>query len=342
MGPRGKVLVLFLSLVLLGLASLALGSVHIPLQDVLSILAGGEASRPAWSTIVLDFRLPRTLAALLAGAGLAVSGLLMQTLFRNPLAGPYVLGISSGASVGVAFLILGGGTAFLARFGLLGDLGVIVAASLGAAVVLALVLAVARRVHPLTLLILGVLFGYGALALVTLLVHFSPPQKVRAYLAWTFGSFSGVTWGQLALLAPLIVLGLLLAFLAAKALNALLLGETYGRTLGLEVGRLRVLLLSATSILAGGVTAFCGPIGFLGVAVPHLARALLATADHRLLLPATALAGASLALLADLVSRLPGSQEVLPLNAVTALLGAPVIAWVILRRSTLGMGRSDA
>jgi iron complex transport system permease protein len=220
----------------------------------------------------------------------------------------------------------------------MGDLALISAASFGAAVALALVLLVARRVHALTLLILGVLFGYGAGALVTLLLHFSPPEKVRAYVAWTFGSFGGVTWSQLRLLAPLLLFGLGLSLLSAKGLNGLLLGEAYGRSQGLEVGRLRVLLLIATALLAGGVTAFCGPIGFLGVAVPHLARALLGSADHRPLLPVTAMAGGLIALLADLVSRLPGSQEVLPLNAVTALLGAPVIAWVILRRPGLGAG----
>ncbi len=317
--------------------SLASGSASIPLGDVLGILAGGEGDKAAWGTIVLQFRLPKALTATLAGAGLAVSGLLMQTLFRNPLAGPYVLGISAGASLGVAVVVLsvGAGTQLLAGLGLLGDFGLIVAASLGAGAALALVLVAARRVSTLTLLILGVLFGYATSALVTVLLHFSLADRIQSYVAWTFGSFGGVTWSQLKVLAPALLAGIALAVLVSKPLNALLLGEAYARSLGLSVGRARFVILLATALLAGGTTAFCGPIGFLGVAVPHLARGFFRSSDHRVLVPGTALAGALIALLSDLVAQLPGQEAVLPLNAVTALIGTPIIAAIILRRRGL-------
>lgn len=319
-------------------ASLASGSAAIPAADVLRILAGAAVGPASWTTIVHEFRLPKAVTALLAGAALAVSGLLMQTLFRNPLAGPYVLGLSAGASLGVALVVLaaaGGGAGLVAGLGLAGELGLVTAACAGAGAVLALVLAAARRVSNLTLLILGVLFGYAVSALVTVLVHFSAAERIQAYLAWTFGSFGAVTWSELAVLAPALVLGLAAAFVLAKPLNALLLGERYAESLGLTVRRARFAILLATAVLAGGVTAFCGPVGFIGVAVPHLARGYFHAADHRVLVPGTALAGAVVALLSDLVAQLPGSASNLPLNAVTALLGAPVIIAVILRRRGL-------
>ncbi len=320
------------------LVSLAAGSARIPVSEVVTILTGGEAERASWRGIVLDFRLPKALSAALAGAALAVSGLMMQTLFRNPLAGPYVLGVSAGASLGVAVVVLSvgaGASRMLAGFGLAGDLGLVAAASLGSGAVLALVFFVAKRVSTLTLLILGVLFGYATSALVTVLVHFSLAERIQAYLTWTFGSFGGVTWSQLRILAPVLTAGLALAALASKPLNALLLGESYAASMGVAVERARYLILASTALLAGAVTAFCGPIAFLGVAVPHLVRGLLGVADHRLLIPASVLAGASVALVSDLVAQLPGSQAVLPLNAVTALIGAPVIAVVVLRRRHL-------
>lgn len=321
-----------------GLASLAAGSAQIPFADVVTILAGGEGERAAWTEIVLHFRLPKALTGGLAGAALAVSGLLMQTLFRNPLAGPYVLGVSAGASLGVAVVVLSvgaGASQLLAGLGLAGDLGLVAAASVGSGAALALVMLAARRVSTLTLLILGVLFGYAASALVTVLVHFSLAERIQSYVAWTFGSFGGVTWSQLKILAPVLIIGLALASLASKPLDALLLGETTATSMGVAVARSRLLILVATALLAGGVTAFCGPIGFLGVAVPHLVRGLLRVADHRWTIPACALAGAGIALISDLVAQLPGSQAVLPLNAVTALVGAPVIAGVVLRRRAL-------
>lgn len=329
---------LFLLLLVIAALSLALGSVQIPLSEIVTILLGGEAARETWTTIVIIFRLPKTLTAVLAGSALAISGLQMQTLFRNPLAGPFVLGINSGASLGVALVVLSTGTAatgLLATLGLLGNFGIILAASLGSALVLFAVMAVAHRVNNMTLLILGLLFGYATSAVVSILLYFAIAERIQAYIAWTFGSFGGVTWGQLQVLAPAVLFGLLIAWLSAKPLNALLLGEAYARSLGLTVRQARFLILTSASILAGAITAFCGPIAFIGVAVPHLCRSLFNSSDHRVLVPATIMMGAIVALTADLIAQLPGSQTVLPLNAVTALIGAPVVAWVILRRRNL-------
>jgi len=322
--------------------SLTLGSVDIPLGDVLKILVGEEPARKTWTTIVLKFRLPKAITATLAGSALAVAGLQMQTLFRNPLADPFVLGINSGASLGVALVVLSVGvagvsaTSMLAGLGLLGNFGLVVAASTGAGLVLGLMLLVAQRVRSTaTLLILGLMVGYATAALVSLMLYFSITERIQSYINWTFGSFGGVTWNQLHVLAPVILVALGLGLALAKPLNALLLGETYAQTMGVNVRRTRLVILLSAAVLAGAVTAFCGPIGFLGVAVPHLARNLFRSSDHRLLLPACALMGALLALVADLIAQMPGTQTVLPLNAVTALLGAPVVAWVILRRSSV-------
>lgn len=324
--------------------SLAVGSVRIPLSEIVAVLLGGDASKPAWATIVLKFRLPKALTAMLAGAALSVSGLQMQTLFRNPLAGPFVLGISSGASLGVALTVLlagvavglGGSTTLLAGISLAGDTSLALSAIAGSGLVLLLVMSVARKVQSgMTLLILGLMFGYTTSALVSVLIYFSVVERIQAYISWTFGSFGGVTWRQLQVMAPAIVLGLAAGHLLMKPLNALLLGETYALSLGLNVRRVRLGIIGSSAILAGVVTAFCGPIGFLGIAVPHLCRSLLHTSDHRLLLPAVSFMGATLALGADIVAGLPGSQLTLPLNAVTALLGAPVVIWVILRQRNL-------
>ncbi len=329
---------LFLVLLVVGALSLTLGSVRIPLGDILTILLGGEPARATWTTIVMDFRMPKMVTAVLAGSALAISGLQMQTLFRNPLAGPFVLGINSGASLGVALVVLSVGTAtsgLLATLGLLGNFGIIIAASLGSGLVLFAVMVVAYRVNNMTLLILGLLFGYATSAVVSVLLYFAIAERIQAYITWTFGSFAGVTWGQLQVLAPAVLLALAIAWLSAKPLNALLLGEAYARSLGLTVRRARFLILTSASILAGAITAFCGPIAFIGVAVPHLCRSLFNSSDHRVLVPATIMMGAIVALTADLIAQLPGSQTVLPLNAVTALIGAPVVAWVILRKRNL-------
>ncbi len=335
-----RVALLGMVVVLLGLflLSLAVGSVKIPLPQIVTILLGGEPSRATWTKIVWDVRLPRALTAVLAGSALAVSGLQMQTLFRNPLAGPFVLGIGSGASLGVAIVVLLAGTTgatLLAGIGIQGDFGIAVAASVGSGVILSLVVLVSRRVETMTLLILGLMFSYIAGAIVSVLIYFSVPERVQSYLSWTFGSFGGVTWGQMRIMLPLIVVGLLLAWLLAKSLNVLLLGEGYARTLGLHVRRARFLIILSTAVLTGTITAFCGPIVFIGVAVPHLCRSLFGTSDHRILLPTTMIMGAIVALIVDFIAQVPGRQLVLPLNAVMALVGAPIVVWVILRQRNL-------
>ncbi|MGQ9895470.1 MAG: iron chelate uptake ABC transporter family permease subunit [Roseiflexus sp.] len=322
------------------LLSLSFGSVRIPLEQVLAILLGGQAERASWTTIVYDFRLPKALTAALAGAALGVSGLQMQTLFRNPLADPFILGISSGASLGVALVVLSVGVAsssLLAVTGLIGNLSLAAAASIGAGVVLMLVLALAQRVQSsVTLLILGLMIGYITGAIVSLLLYFSIAERIQAYIAWSFGSFGGVTWSRMQVLAPTVCIGLLLALILTKSLNALLLGEAYARSLGVDIRRARTGIVASSALLAGTVTAFCGPIAFLGIAIPHLCRALLRSADHRVLIPACIMVGATTALLADLFAQAPGLSIVLPLNAITALIGAPTVVWIILRR---GVGR---
>ncbi len=309
--------------------SLAIGSVSIPLPEVLNILLGGTPTKPGWRNIIWQFRLPRSLTAMLAGAALAISGLQLQTLFCNPLAGPFVLGISSGASLGVAIVVLAS-----QQLGLFyGDLGIITAACIGAASVALLVIVVARLVQSaIALLVLGLMFGYATGALVNILLQLSSAQQVQQFVIWTFGSFGGVTWVQLPLLATGVGIGGAIALISTAALNVMLLGEVQAQSLGVHLARLRLLVLLSSSLLAGIVTAFCGPIAFLGVAVPHLCRGMLRTADLRWLLPGVVIVGAGLALVADLLSQILVRSSVLPLNSVTALIGTPILIWVILRK----------
>lgn len=321
--------------------SLSFGSVAIPLNQVIHTLLGGAPEKASWADIIFKFRFPKALTAVLVGAALSAAGLQMQTLFRNPLADPYILGVSSGASLGVALVILGygaGGSAltFVAGLGTLGNFTLSLAASLGAAVVLGSVLLLSRRVQStLTLLVMGLMFGYLASAIVSLLIYFSQPERVQVFSLWTAGSFAGVTWEQMRVFAPVATLGLIISLLMVKPLNALLLGDDYARSLGLNVRRARAWIIISASLLAGVSTAFCGPIWFIGVAVPHVARTLLKTANHRALLPASLLMGAIFALLADLIAQAPGSQRVLPLNVVMSLFGVPIILWIILRQRQL-------
>ncbi len=341
LGLRPTLLLLLLvGLVGVFMLSLAVGSVEIPLEQIVTVLLGGEAERTAWTNIVLKFRLPKALTAMLAGMALGVSGLMMQTFFRNPLAGPFVLGVSSGASLGVAVVVLSTGTVgglLLAGLGVSGDLLLALAAGIGAGLTMVLVLLVSMRIQSsMTLLILGLMFGYLVSALVSLLLYFAVPERIQAYINWTFGTFGGVTWDQLPILAGVVTIGLVLAFLLTKSLNALLLGENYARSLGMNVFVARIGIVSSTALLAGVVTAFCGPIGFIGIAVPHLCRSLFNTSDHRLLVPGTILMGAIVALCASLIAEVPGNNLVLPLNAVTALIGAPIVIGVILRQRNIG------
>ncbi|MCC6905364.1 MAG: iron ABC transporter permease, partial [Anaerolineae bacterium] len=297
---------LALLLVLAFALSLSLGSVSIPLHEVALILGGGKGTQPAWQQIVWLFRVPKALTALLAGAALGIAGLEMQTLFRNPLADPYVLGVSSGASLGVALVVLGAsglltGSTLLQGVGLLGSMGVVAAASLGAGLVMLLVLGIGQRVGTTILLILGLMIGAAVSALVTILLNFSIAERIQVYIAWTFGSFSATTWQELAVFAPVMLAGLTLTGLMSKPLNALLLGEDYARSMGVNIRQVRTLAIASASLLAGAVTAFCGPIGFIGIAVPHICRRIARTTDHRVLVPATVLTGGIVALCADII-----------------------------------------
>lgn len=329
-----------LILVLLVLLALDLlfGAVPIPLGAVLKALWGFTVPENNWGLIVRDYRLPKALTAVLSGASLSVAGLQMQTLFRNPLADPYILGISSGANLGAALVILvtaDSGVHFLAKLNAWGELGVIIAASAGAFFVFLIVLILARKMHTTTLLIAGVLVGYVINAFVRVLIQYAMPESVQAYLSWTFGSFSGVAWKQLLILAPVLIISLLMSLLTIKPLNALLLGELHARSVGIDPRKARWLIVINASILTGAVTAFCGTVGFIGIAVPHLSRSLLGNSDHRVVIPASILLGGSIALIADLLSQGLGGAFLLPVNSVTALVGGPVILFVILKKRNL-------
>ena len=304
------------------LLDLAVGAVAVPLGDVWAALTGGDCPR-ATAKIILNIRLIKAVVALLAGAALSVSGLQMQTLFRNPLAGPYVLGISSGASLGVALVVLAG-------FG--SSIGIAGAAWLGAALVLVVIAAVGHRIKDImVILILGMMFSSGVGAIVQILQYLSKEESLKAFVIWTMGALGDVTFDQLAVLVPSIIAGLLLAVVTIKPLNLLLFGEEYAGTMGLNIRRARGLLFLSTTLLAGTVTAFCGPIGFIGLAMPHVTRMLFRNSDHRVLVPGTVLSGAAVLLLCDLVSKM----FTLPINAITALLGIPIVVWVVLRNKSV-------
>ena len=304
------------------LLDLAVGAVAVPLGDVWAALTGGDCPR-ATAKIILNIRLIKAVVALLAGAALSVSGLQMQTLFRNPLAVPYVLGISSGASLGVALVVLAG-------FG--SSIGIAGAAWLGAALVLVVIAAVGHRIKDImVILILGMMFSSGVGAIVQILQYLSKEESLKAFVIWTMGSLGDVTFDQLAVLVPSIIAGLLLAVVTIKPLNLLLFGEEYAVTMGLNIRRSRGLLFLSTTLLAGTVTAFCGPIGFIGLAMPHVTRMLFRNSDHRVLVPGTVLSGAAVLLLCDLVSKM----FTLPINAITALLGIPIVVWVVLRNKSV-------
>ena len=331
----GRTAFLFTALALLTVAlftaDLLVGSVAVAPADIWAALTGGDCD-PAIRDIILRIRLLKAVTALLAGAALAASGLQMQTLFRNPLAGPYVLGISSGAGLGVALFLLGAPLLGVSAHSFVQSLGIAGAAWLGAALVLLIVMTVSRRIKDImVILILGMMFGSGISSIVEILQYLSSEAALKSFVIWTMGSLGDVTGGNLALMLPVIAAGLVLSVAAIKPLNLLLLGENYARTMGLNVQRTRTLLFLSTVLLAGTVTAFCGPVGFIGLAVPHLARMLFASADHRILMPGSMLAGAALLLVCDLISK----TLALPINTVTALMGIPVVIIVVVRNRNL-------
>lgn len=325
-------------LIIAGFASISLGSTLLPFSEVWKALTGHAKADPIISQIVFDFRLPRVLTALMAGAALSVAGLLMQTMFRNPLADPFVLGVNSGASLGVAIVLLvlaPSGIALTQSLALSGQVLVVAASSLGAAATLAIILGFAQRVDVMSLLILGLMLSYAIGAIVSILMFHAMAERLQSFFAWSFGEFGNVTWQQFQVFAPAIAIGLAISLFLIKSLDAFLLGERYAESLGIRTATTRVLVLGIASILAGTVTGFCGPIGFLGIAAPHLARYLLKTAQHRILLPASMLLGSLVAIIADLMAKAPGFDSVLPLNAITALIGAPVIIAALLKQGNL-------
>ncbi len=331
-------LVILLSglLVVVACVNISLGSVAIPVQEIFNSIVD-TPSKSSWHYIITNYRFPKAITAIIAGSGLAISGLLMQTLFRNPLAGPFVLGLSSGASLGVAILILGAGviSGIFSAF-LLSPWSLVIASALGSFLVLLAVLAATLKVKDtMAILIIGLMFGSLTGALVAVLSYFSNAEQLQQYIFWSFGSLGNQTWQGISILSLCFVIGLVLSIFSAKSLNALLLGESYAKSMGLKIKKNMLVIIIATSILAGGITAFVGPIAFIGLAVPHLTRQFVKTSNHFVLIPAVALSGAILMLVCDTIAQLPGTVYTLPINAITSVVGAPVVIWLLVRKRKL-------
>ncbi len=311
-----------------------MGSVSIPIKDVFNSLTGGNSTKETWQYIIINYRLPKAIAAILVGIGLSISGLLMQTLFRNPLAGPYVLGLSSGASLGVATIILGATLLPVSLSSiLLSSYGIVLASSLGSFVVLMAVLGVAQRLRDtMAILIVGLMFGSLTSSIVGTLTYFSTAEQLQKFTFWSLGNLGNLSWSSIVILSICVTIGLLLSLFSIKPLNALLLGENYARSLGINYERTRLIIIFATSILAGSITAYAGPIAFIGLAVPHIAKLVFQTSNHTVLFWSTLLFGAIIMLICDSISQLPGSDITLPINAVTSIFGAPIVIWLLIRK----------
>ncbi len=336
---RTRIYIFLGIVILLGtfLLNLSLGSVNIPFSVTLQSLLDKPVAHETWKYIIIQYRLPKALTAIIVGSGLAISGLLMQTLFRNPLAGPYVLGLSSGASLGVALIIMGSGLfgGILTGY-LLSGWGLIIAASLGSFIVMLAVIAASFRMkNTMAILIIGLMFAALTAAIVNVLSYFSSSEELQRFVFWSFGSLGNLSWTEISILTLFWLIGLLVSIFCLKSLNALLLGEKYAKSLGTNIKRNRFLVIIATSLLAGSITAFAGPIAFIGLAVPHLIRLVIPKNNHLILMPATAIAGAILMLICDTISQLPGSQYTLPINAVTSIFGAPIVIWLLMRKKKL-------
>lgn len=330
----GPLILLFLGVIVLGFLNISLGSVNIPFKDVFASIFNLEVSKETWRYIIVEYRLPKAITAVITGSGLAISGLLMQTLFRNPLAGPYVLGLSSGASLGVALVIMGAsvfGGAFAGI--LLSKWSLVIASSLGSLLVLiAVMLASLRLRDTMAILIIGLMFASLTAAVVSVLSYFSPAAQLQQYVFWSFGSLGDLSWKEVGILSIFWVMGIILAISCIKNLNTLLLGEQYAKSLGVSIKRNRIIIIIATSLLAGSITAFAGPIAFIGLAVPHLIRQIIPVNNHSILVPAVILGGAALMLICDIAAQMPGQEYTLPINAITSLIGAPVVIWLLVRK----------
>jgi iron complex transport system permease protein len=329
--------IFFLLLLVLFVLNISLGSVDIPLKSVFESLWSQNAEKETWNYIILNYRLPKALTAILVGCGLAISGLLMQTLFRNPLAGPYVLGISSGASLGVAILILGssilgGSLSVLGQSQLL----ISIAASLGSFLVLSAVMIVSKQVkNTMSILIIGLMFSSITSAIISILAYFSSAENLQQYMFWGFGSLGNLTWKELAIFLTVFILASVMILPVIKPLNSLLLGENYAKSIGINIQRTKNLILIATSLFTGVITAFAGPIAFIGLAAPHMTKLILNTSNHKLLLPASALLGANIMLISDTIAQMPNSQYTLPINAITTIFGAPIVIWLLVRKKKM-------
>lgn len=313
------------------------GQVSIPLKEVTKIVSGQESAKSTWEYIILNFRLPKAITAILVGMGLSVSGLLMQTLFRNPLAGPYVLGLSSGSSLGVAFVILGAG--FLPSFlstAILSNYGIVFASCLGSFVVVLAILIVAQRLrNTMSILIVGLMFSSFAGAIVNVLSYFSTAEQLQKFTFWSMGNLGNLSWNSIGVLGIVVSCGLLLSLFSIKSLDALLLGENYAKSVGLNFKKSRFIIIIATSILAGSITAFAGPIAFVGLAVPHIAKLIFQTSNHKILFFSTLLLGAILMLFCDIISQMPFLEMTLPINAITSIMGAPVVIWLLIGKKNI-------
>jgi iron complex transport system permease protein len=325
---------LFTGLIVLFFVNISFGSITIPFKEIYTSLTGGHSSKSTWEYIIINYRLPKAITAVLVGMGLSISGLLMQTLFRNPLAGPYVLGLSSGASLGVAFVILGASIlpSFLSGI-LLSPYGIVLASTLGSTSVLLLVLLVSQRLRDtMAILIVGLMFGSFTSAIVGVLTYFSSAEQLQKFTFWSMGNLGNLSWTSILILSICVLFGLLLSLLSIKPLNALLLGENYAKSMGLNFNKARLIIILATSILAGSITAYAGPIAFIGLAVPHIAKLVFQTSNHTVLFWSTLLFGAGIMLICDVVSQMPGMEVTLPINAITSILGAPVVIWLLVRK----------
>jgi iron complex transport system permease protein len=317
--------------------NISYGAIQIPTADIYNSLTGGQASKTTWEYIIINYRLPKAITAILVGAGLSISGLLMQTLFRNPLAGPYVLGLSSGASLGVAFVILGAGLlpSFLSTL-ITSPYGIVLASTIGSSLVLLAVLAVSQKLRDtMAILIVGLMFGSFTSAIVGVLTYFSSAEQLQKFTFWSMGNLGNLSWTSIGLLTFCVIVGILISVFSIKPLNALLLGENYARSMGLNFKRTRNIIILATSILAGSITAFAGPIAFVGLAVPHIAKLVFQTSNHAVLFWSTLLFGAAILLLCDVLTQLPGLEVMLPINAITSIIGAPIVIWLLVRKQKM-------
>ena len=321
-------------MVFLFLLNISLGSITIPLKDVYTSLLQGSCSKESWNYIILNYRLPKAIVSILIGIGLSISGLLMQTLFRNPLAGPYVLGLSSGASLGVAVVILGSALlpVSLSEF-FISSFGIIIASSLGSFIVLVSVLVIANRLRDtMAILIVGLMFGSLTSAIVGSLTYFSSAEQLQKFTFWSLGNLGNLTWSSIGILTCCVALGIVFSVFCIKPLNALLLGENYARSLGINYKKTKYIILFSTSILAGSITAFVGPIAFIGLAVPHIAKLIFQTSNHKILFWSTLLFGANIMLICDSITQIPGTEIILPINAITSIFGAPIVIWLLVRK----------